>query len=97
MSETTILSRVFGALLREARQSAGISQEELAARADLHRTYVSLLERGVKGPTLDTLFRLCHALAQRPEDFVEELRRRVSGEEAGGSPGDASAWRRRGE
>ena len=36
-------------------------------------TYISLLERGVKTPTLDTIFRICSALAVAPEDFIAEV------------------------
>jgi len=53
---------VFGAELRKLREKAGLSQEQLAESAGVHRTYVSLLERNKKSPTLDVLFRLCKAL-----------------------------------
>ncbi len=53
---------MFGDELRRARLSSGLTQAELAARADVHRTYVSMLERDEKSPTLDVLFRLCDAL-----------------------------------
>ena len=59
--------------LRELRQDAGFSQEELAYRADLHRTYISLLERAIKLPTLDTLFRISGALSVRPDLFVAKV------------------------
>jgi transcriptional regulator with XRE-family HTH domain len=51
-----------GEELRKAREKAGLTQEQLAFRAGIHRTYVSLLERDLKSPTLNTLFRLCAAL-----------------------------------
>lgn len=53
---------MFGEELRKAREKADLTQEQLAFRAGIHRTYVSLLERDLKSPTLDTLFRLCAAL-----------------------------------
>ncbi len=53
---------MFGTELRKLREKAGLSQEQLADRAGVHRTYVSLLERNKKSPTLDVLFRLCKAL-----------------------------------
>lgn len=55
-------SRKFGNTLRLARQSAGLSQEELAERAGLHRTYISQLERGLKSPTLDIIVSLATSL-----------------------------------
>lgn len=48
--------------MRAARQASGISQEELAHRAGLHRTFISQLERGVKSPTLTTMDRVAGAL-----------------------------------
>ena len=44
------------------RGQLGISQEELAQRAGLHRTYISDIERGARNPTLKTLSRLAVAL-----------------------------------
>lgn len=53
---------MFGTELRKLREKAGLSQEQLAEQAGVHRTYVSLLERNKKSPTLEVLFRLCRAL-----------------------------------
>lgn len=53
---------MFGRHLKNAREAAGLTQEELADRADLHRTYVSLLERDQRSPTLDVLFALAEAM-----------------------------------
>ena len=50
-----------------------LSQEELAFEAGLHRTYISLLERGVKSPTLNVLFRLADALDIPPSQFIQEI------------------------
>lgn len=57
----------FAANLRRARKDAGISQEELASRCELHRTEVSLLERGGREPRLGTLMKLSAALGTTPE------------------------------
>ncbi len=40
----------------------GLSQEELGFRAEVHRTYISQLERGLKSPTLSVMLKLAHAL-----------------------------------
>lgn len=56
------LSTAFGAVLREHRERAGLSQEDLADRAGLHRTYIGLLERGKRNPTLDVAQSLSTAL-----------------------------------
>jgi transcriptional regulator with XRE-family HTH domain len=57
----------FSVNLRRARQDAGISQEELAKRCEIHRTEVSLLERGGREPRLGTMVKLATALGTTPE------------------------------
>lgn len=52
----------FGSTLRELRRARGLSQEELALVSGFDRTYTSLLERGLRTPTLPVLFRLAEAL-----------------------------------
>ena len=64
------IPEAFGEILRECRRKAGISQEELAGLADVDRTYVSLLERGLRQPTLDSLFRLAKGLNVTPATMV---------------------------
>ena len=59
----------FSANLRRAREAAGISQEELADRCEIHRTEVSLLERGGREPRLGTMVKLATALGTTPEDL----------------------------
>jgi transcriptional regulator with XRE-family HTH domain len=64
-----------GRVLRVKRESLGISQEALAERAGVDRSYVSILERGLKSPTLETLERICVALGTLPERVLEEARK----------------------
>ena len=52
----------FGDKLRRLRKSREVSQEELAARAGLHRTYVSSVERGERNVSLETIDKLARAL-----------------------------------
>lgn len=52
----------FGAAVRRHRELLRLSQEELAARADMDRTYVSGVERGVRNPSLDVMQRIATAL-----------------------------------
>ena len=51
----------FGENLRRARKRAGLSQEELAVRASLHRTEIGLVERGERSVRLDTAIKLAGA------------------------------------
>lgn len=57
----------FAVNLRHARDLAGISQEELAEMCEIHRTEVSLLERGGREPRLGTMVKLAVALGTTPE------------------------------
>jgi transcriptional regulator with XRE-family HTH domain len=65
--------RRFAETLREARVNAEISQEELAERAGLHRTYISQLERGLKSPSLDVIVALAKGLGKTPLEFVSRI------------------------
>jgi transcriptional regulator with XRE-family HTH domain len=69
------LKATVGRVLRAQRVKLGISQEEVAARAGVDRSYVSILERGLKSPTLETLEKICAALGTLPERLIEEARR----------------------
>ena len=63
----------FAICLRESRKIVKISQEELAERAGLHRTYISQLERGLKSPTLDVIVALATALRVPPREFASRI------------------------
>lgn len=60
----------FGRVLREYRERSALSQEDLAAAAQVDRTYISMLERGTRQPTLETLFRIANALDVAPSTLV---------------------------
>ena len=59
---TAAILRAFGRALRSRRQEVGLSQEELGFRSEVHRTYISELERGLKNPSLTTLHKLATSL-----------------------------------
>jgi transcriptional regulator with XRE-family HTH domain len=63
----------FGARVRAARLRAGLSQEELAHRAGLDRTYVSGVERGRRNISLANICRVAAALDIDPAVLVERL------------------------
>lgn len=63
----------FGRRLRELRTQHGVSQERLASLTGLHRATISLLERGERGPRLDTILRMAQAIGLPPEAFVTGL------------------------
>ncbi len=68
----------FGGVLRAARLKHGLSQEKLAALCDFDRTYPSLLERGLRAPTLAMVFRLADALCTPGEKLVADTWARLS-------------------
>jgi len=60
---TTIdLKALLGMTIKRQRTSLGISQQELAHRAGLHRTYISDLERGARNPSVESIEKLAAAL-----------------------------------
>jgi transcriptional regulator with XRE-family HTH domain len=70
------LPREFGRILRQARLERDLSQEKLALDSGLDRTFVSMLERGLRQPTLGTLFSLARTLKMNPSEIVARLERR---------------------
>jgi len=52
----------FGRVLADLRRNRQLSQEELGFEANFDRTFISLLERGRRSPTLNTIISLCRAL-----------------------------------
>jgi len=69
------LCGAFGAAVRAQREKLGISQEELGFRADLDRTYVSGIERGVRNPTLKIIGRLAKALGTQASRLLATAER----------------------
>jgi XRE family transcriptional regulator, regulator of sulfur utilization len=63
------VAKQFGANLSRLRERSGITQEELAFRASLHRTEIGLLERGGRIPKIDTLAKLAGALEVEPGEL----------------------------
>lgn len=63
----------FGKIIASLRRAARFSQEELADRAAIHRTYVSQIERGLKSPTIVMLLRLAKALNTTPSKILKQL------------------------
>jgi len=55
-----MIDKAFARALVKLRAEKGLSQEALGHEIGLHRTYVSMLERGINSPTLRTLDRLAH-------------------------------------
>jgi transcriptional regulator with XRE-family HTH domain len=65
--------REFGRRVRDRRVELGLSQEDLAERAGLHRTYISSLEQGRRNVAVHNVVRLAEALDIDPADLVQGL------------------------
>ena len=68
----TILEK-FGEKVREERHKRGLSQEELAARAGVHRTYIGMIERAEKNITLENIEKITKALGLKISDFFKDF------------------------
>lgn len=65
------ISSDFGRAVRRAREAKGLSQEQLAEAARIHRTYLSGVETGTRNPTLEVVERLARALDVTPSRLLE--------------------------
>jgi transcriptional regulator with XRE-family HTH domain len=66
------VARAFGSVLRTARQEIGLTQDGLSERMGFDRTYPSLLERGLRAPSLWMVLRFGEALNRAPEQLVAD-------------------------
>lgn len=71
------LAEAFAAQLRDLRKESGLSQEQLALRAGVDRTFVSKLELSKHQPSLAVVFALAHAVDRTPEELVGLVRQRL--------------------
>ncbi|MDQ0087616.1 transcriptional regulator with XRE-family HTH domain [Paenibacillus anaericanus] len=65
--------KAFGIILKKYRGMVSLSQEELAHQSNLDRTFISLLERGLRRPTLNTIFVISKCLNKKPSELVQEV------------------------
>jgi transcriptional regulator with XRE-family HTH domain len=70
---SSVVARRFGEELKRCRKKAELTQDEVANRAGIHRTEVSLLERGLREPRLGTVLNLAAALEVPVIDLVGPL------------------------
>ncbi len=62
-----------GSRIRYHRKERKMSQEELAEKSGLHPSYIGQLERGVKKPTIDSLYRITKGMDMSISDFLKDL------------------------
>ncbi|MFO0702960.1 MAG: helix-turn-helix transcriptional regulator [Candidatus Andersenbacteria bacterium] len=63
--------KAFGRRVQALRHERGFSQEKLAAKVGAHRTYLGMLERGERNPTLRMIYRVAAALSVAPTKLIE--------------------------
>jgi transcriptional regulator with XRE-family HTH domain len=72
--KSELLAKKLGANVRKYRDALGLSQEELADRCGLHRTYVGSVERGERNVSLENIVVLARALNEAPAALLEGLK-----------------------
>lgn len=72
------IEKAFGQILKQERIKKAFSQEELAYLSDLDRTFISMLERGKRQPSLKTIFVLTSALGIRPSQLLHDIENLLS-------------------
>ncbi len=73
----TDINQAIAKAINKYRLATSLSQEELADAAEIHRTYVSQIERGLKSPTLHVLFNIAAALEINASDIVQEIEKEM--------------------
>lgn len=62
---------IVGKVIQEYREKKNLSQEVVSGLADIGRTHLSAIERGVRKPTLETFFKIADALDVRPSELMK--------------------------
>lgn len=66
----------FGQIVRDRRLKQGLSQEELAAKSGLHRTYIGMIERAEKNITLINIEKIARGLGIDLDELLKETKKR---------------------
>ena len=70
-------SFVVGKVIQSYREERGLSQEVVSGLADIGRTHLSAIERGIRKPTLETFFRIAEAMQILPSDLMRRIENAV--------------------
>ena len=70
-------SIIVGKVIQAYREERGLSQEVVSGLADIGRTHLSAIERGVRKPTLETFFRIAEAMQILPSDLMRRIENAV--------------------
>jgi len=69
---------IIGNILKELRDKKGLTQEQLSGLATLDRTHYSKLERGLRSPTIETLFKIAQAIDIKPHEIMMIIENRIN-------------------
>ena len=72
------LSEAIAETIIDSRHKKQMSQERLGFESNLHRTYISLLERRKRMPTIETIFSIAHSLGVSPSEIIQEIESRYN-------------------
>lgn len=67
-----------GKILQSYREKLGLSQEVVSGLADIGRTHLSAIERGIRKPTLETFFKLANAMGVAPSELMKLIEDEIS-------------------
>ena len=70
-------ARGVGKTIQRLRQKKGLTQEQLSGLAALDRTHYSKIERGLRSPTLETIFKIAFALDMQPHELIQVIEENV--------------------
>ena len=69
---------IVGSVIQKYREKRGLSQEVVSGLADIGRTHLSAIERGVRKPTLDTFFKIAEAMDIAPSDLMKLVEEEIA-------------------
>lgn len=73
-------TEIFGIIIKKIRTQKDLSQEKLAEKSGLDRTFISLIETGKRNPTLTTILKISRALNITPAELLEQFETRCNAE-----------------
>lgn len=68
---------IIGKTIQKYREKKGLSQEVVSGFADIGRTHLSAIERGVRKPTLDTFFKIAEAMEIAPHELMKLIEQEI--------------------
>lgn len=77
MSVPALDGLIVGRTIAQFRKKKKLSQEVLSGLADIERTHLSAIERGIRKPTLETFYRICCALDLKMETVIHEIEKQL--------------------